>query len=79
MQTQAEYLIGRFGGLTATSRALGHNNPTTVQRWKESGVVPSRHLPKLLEAGLHLDPPLQQKEFYETLGGQPLRLERSAA
>jgi hypothetical protein len=33
-------VLDAFGGLTATSRALGHRNPTTVQGWKQSGRIP---------------------------------------
>ena len=33
-------LIAAFGGLSATSRALGHRHPTTVQGWEKSGRIP---------------------------------------
>ena len=33
-------LIEKFGGMSAMSRALGHNYPTTVQGWKTSGTIP---------------------------------------
>lgn len=35
-----EKIIVAFGGLTATGRALGHKNPTTVQGWKDAGRIP---------------------------------------
>ena len=34
-------LIACFGGLTATSRGLGHKHPTTVQGWVNAGRIPS--------------------------------------
>jgi len=40
--TPAERIIDQFGGLSALARALGHKNPTTVQGWKERGVIPLR-------------------------------------
>lgn len=79
MLSQAEYLIGRFGGLTAMSRALGHRNPTTVQRWKESGTIPPKRYPEILDAGANLDPPLEQRELVETRGGAPHRMSNEAA
>lgn len=43
MTTQAQRIIDKFGGLAALARALGHANPTTVQGWKERGVIPPKH------------------------------------
>lgn len=33
-------VIDAFGGLSATARALGHENVTTVQGWRERGSIP---------------------------------------
>ena len=30
--------------------ALGHKNPSTVQGWKERGVIPVRQIPSVIEA-----------------------------
>ncbi|MBB3144896.1 hypothetical protein FHS21_001297 [Phyllobacterium trifolii] len=49
MQTPAEYVIGKFGGLTKTARALGVPI-STVQGWKERGKVPQEHWLPLIEA-----------------------------
>lgn len=49
--TQAERIIGMFGGVTALSRALGHKYPTTVQGWKERGFIPSPQHETVLTAG----------------------------
>lgn len=50
METQAERVIRKFGGLTALSKALGHQNPTTVQGWKERGFIPVRQQGAVLAA-----------------------------
>lgn len=46
----AGIVIKRFGGLTAFARALGHRNPTTIQRWGETGKIPSKHWPAVENA-----------------------------
>lgn len=56
------------------SRALGHRNPTTVQRWKESGTIPPKRYPEILAAGATLDPPLEHRELVETPAGSPHRM-----
>lgn len=38
--TMPERVIAAFGGLSATARALGHRNVTTVDGWKRSGRIP---------------------------------------
>jgi len=57
MDTVSE-IIGRFGGLHAMARALGHRYPTTIQGWKQRGVIPARQQRAVLEAakaaGIHL-------------------------
>jgi len=79
MEVQAEYLIGRFGSIAETARALGHRNPTTVQGWKERGCVPARQFQRLIEAGSSLHPPLEQREYFEALDGTPHLLRREVA
>lgn len=58
--TPAEHIISKFGGLSATARALGHKHPTTVQGWRESGIIPARQQPLVLAAaraqGLDIGP-----------------------
>lgn len=75
MQTQAEYLIGRFGGISALARALGHRNRSTVQGWKERGVIPSRQHAEVLLAGSHLSPPIEMSEFFQSRDAKPHRAE----
>ena len=67
--TQAERIIGKFGGLTALSRELGHRHCTTVQGWKERGLIPTQyHLPiieKAREHGIDLTPADFFPELFE--------------
>lgn len=58
--SQAERIIEKFGGVTATARALGHKFPTTVQGWKSRGYIPAPKQAGVLEAarahGVELEP-----------------------
>lgn len=36
----ADQVIAAFGGTTATARALGHRQITTVHTWKRKGAIP---------------------------------------
>lgn len=78
-ETQAEYLIGRFGGIAATAKALGHRNSSTVQGWKERGTVPLRQFQQMIEAGASLSPPLVEQEYFASVEGIPHLIERTAA
>lgn len=66
--TQAEYLIRRFGGMTAMGRAVGVG-VTVVQGWKMRGHVPGKRLQSILKAGQTLDPPLDEAEFFRRPDG----------
>lgn len=76
--TQADKIIQKFGGLTATSKALGHQNPTTVQGWKERGFIPMRQLPRLIEAAKRKEIALSLADFL-TPEGAPAKLPKSKA
>lgn len=52
--TVVEEIIGEFGGLTEMSRKLGHQHPTTVQGWKNSGRIPSWRAPEIRDAATRL-------------------------
>jgi hypothetical protein len=58
--TAVERIIERFGGLSALARALGHRHPTTVQGWKQRGIIPARQQQQVLAAaqreGIALNP-----------------------
>lgn len=43
----AEYVIAKFGGLTATAKALGRP-VTTVQGWKDRGQIPQSYWTQLM-------------------------------
>ena len=38
---QVSRMIEKFGGMSKFSRALGHNNPSTVHGWKMRGFIPT--------------------------------------
>ena len=77
--TQAEYLISRLGGgLTAVGRMLGLR-PTVIQGWRDRGAVPGNRLPEIIRAGRALNPPLEHREFFESLDGVPHQFRRAAA
>lgn len=47
-------IFDRFKGVRGLARAMGLP-PSTVQRWKDSGVVPARRQAELLEVAKRLD------------------------
>lgn len=69
--TQAEHIIGMFGGVTALSRALGHRHPTTVQGWKERGFIPSPQHEAVLTAGREVNLTITPDDFFHTSSGSP--------
>jgi hypothetical protein len=75
--TQAEYLIGRFGGIAALARPLAIT-PSVVGGWRSRGTVPGRRLAEIFRAGQNLTPPLEHREFIETLDGVPHCVRRAA-
>ena len=60
----ANYVISKFSSMSSLSRALGHENPTTVQGWKERGIIPARQVPKVLEAAKHAGIALEPADFF---------------
>lgn len=44
-KTPADIVIETFDGISKLAKILGHENPSTVQGWKERGVIPSRQQP----------------------------------
>ena len=65
----AAFVISKFGGISALSKALGHKNPTTVQGWKERGVIPARQQGVVLEAARANDIDLLPEDFFKNADG----------
>jgi hypothetical protein len=61
----AERIIDRFGGIAALARALGHRNSSTVQGWKERGVIPIRQIENVLAAARARGVLLSHADFFE--------------
>ena len=40
--SQADRIIGKFGGISAMARIMGHKNPSTVQGWAARGFIPPK-------------------------------------
>ncbi len=58
-------IIAKFGGIHSTARALGHKNPTTVQGWKERGVIPARQQAAVLAAAAELGIEMGPADFFD--------------
>ena len=63
-------IIAQFGGLAPLARALGHNNAGTVQGWQRRGVVPSRQIPLVIQAGRGLGFQLEPNDFFDEYNGE---------
>lgn len=61
----AENVILKFEGMAALARALGHKNPTTVQGWKQRGVIPARQIPGVLDAAKREGIDLSYADFFD--------------
>lgn len=59
----AARIIDRFGGTRPAATRLG-KPASTVQSWKDSGVIPTRAQAEVLAAGRELDPPLEPADFF---------------
>lgn len=58
--TSTDHIIAKFGSISALARALGHKHSSTVQGWKEKGIIPPRRYEEILRAaratGIELEP-----------------------
>lgn len=50
MTANVDNIIGKFGGVSALAKALGHRHPSTVQGWKAKGIIPPRRYIEILVA-----------------------------
>ena len=57
------------GGLTAFSKALEHENPTTVQGWKVRGGVPRKQIPRVIDVCAAHNLKLEHADFFVTTTG----------
>lgn len=71
MGNAVDAIIEKFGGLTPLSRALGHKHVSTVQGWKDRGVIPARRQPEVLAAAERLGIAMSYRDFFETTGEAP--------
>ncbi len=62
MQSPAQYVIGKFGGLTGTSKAIAVP-VTTVQGWAERGRIPQDHWKALIGAAKARDKLITFEDF----------------
>jgi len=58
-------IIELFGGMSKLAQALAHEYPTTVQGWRDRGNVPSRHIPKIIEAAKSRGIKLSAADFFD--------------
>ncbi|MGO4125697.1 carph-isopro domain-containing protein [Inquilinus sp. YAF38] len=72
-------IIDRFGGLTSLARALGHKHASTVQGWKQRGVIPALRQQEVLNAALRLGIDLSPADFFEPVDTPHKRREERAA
>jgi hypothetical protein len=65
--TQAEYIIGKFGGINAMAAKLGHRNASTVQGWKKRGTIPPKRYMEILGAAQTYEIALTPEDFVHHL------------
>jgi len=58
----AEYVIGKFGGLTGTAKAVS-KPVTTVQGWKDRGSIPQQHWRELMSAAKERGETIELEDF----------------
>lgn len=58
----AEYVIGKFGGLAATARAIS-KPVTTVQGWSDRKRIPQDHWPAIIDAAKARDKLITFEDF----------------
>lgn len=61
--TPAERIIGKFESARELARRLGHTNPTTVQGWRERGLIPIKHAPRIIAVSADLASPVVPADF----------------
>lgn len=68
METQADRVIAKFGGIRPMAEKLSTPDTpvahTTVQRWKETGFIPAKRQPFVLEKAREHGIPLTPADFF---------------
>ena len=59
----AASVIDKFGGVRALARTLGHKHPSTVQGWRDSGIIPAQRQRELLDLAEAMGIALQAEEL----------------
>jgi hypothetical protein len=61
----ADYVIGKFGGLAGTAKAI-KRPVTTVQGWRIRGQIPQEHWHKLIDAAKARDKLITLEDFLKS-------------
>jgi hypothetical protein len=61
----ASRIINLFGGTRALAAALDLP-PSTVQSWKDAGLIPAKHQQPVLDKAIELGLPLTPADFFRT-------------
>lgn len=62
----ASRIIEKLGGTRKAAVILG-KPPSTIQSWKNSGLIPARHQGEILRAARKADINIQPADFFEPL------------
>lgn len=67
----AARIIEKFGGTRAMANAMGLA-PSTVQSWKNTGLIPAKHQQAILEKAQSLELQIAPADFFDSpaTGGQ---------
>lgn len=60
----AARIIDKFGGIHSMARKMGVP-PSTVQGWKERGVIPARRQPDVIEVARREEIDLSYSDFFD--------------
>tara|TARA_R110000787_G_scaffold19874_6_gene59142 strand:+ start:143 stop:364 length:222 start_codon:yes stop_codon:yes gene_type:complete len=68
--TPHQQIIMRLGGIAKLAETLseyhGQTVPkSTVQGWKDSGLIPAKHHDDVLAVGQRIDPPVLPEDFFQ--------------
>lgn len=63
-------IFDKFGSMAALARAIG-KTPSSVQVWKDNGVIPWAHVPAIYDAAKRLGIQIDHRDFYEWPDTEP--------